>query len=242
MSDSLRPHGLQHAGPPCPSPTSGVYSNSSPSSRRCHPTISSSVVPFSLHLQSLPHQSLFQWISSLHQVAKVLEFQLEHRSKGSGANRKHNRLGALKIDPNWLQGGSTQSHLLRGCNRAPKYTLLYHTALWNTQTRWVGTIQRLFLFLIIKTPNWGNKNYPWPSWARANLTQGIKLKHSSAFSTRNPSLGFYRTTCLEDLKSDCKECVYNTFPGEGGCRDMGPGRQPEEISGFSNALNGSRPD
>ena len=47
VSDSLRPHELQHARPPCPSPTPGVYSNSCPSSRWCHPAISSSVIPFS---------------------------------------------------------------------------------------------------------------------------------------------------------------------------------------------------
>ena len=46
MSDSLRPHGLQHARPPCPSPLPRAYSNSCPWSRWCHPTISSSVVPF----------------------------------------------------------------------------------------------------------------------------------------------------------------------------------------------------
>ena len=50
LSKSSWPHGLQHAGPPCPSPTPGVSSNSCPSSRWCHPTISSSVVPFSSHL------------------------------------------------------------------------------------------------------------------------------------------------------------------------------------------------
>ena len=54
MSDSLRPHGLQHARPPCPSPTPRAYSNSSPLSRWCHPTISSSVIPFSSCLQSFP--------------------------------------------------------------------------------------------------------------------------------------------------------------------------------------------
>ena len=47
VSDSLRPRELQHARPPCPSPTPGVYSNSCPLSRWCHPTIPSSVVPFS---------------------------------------------------------------------------------------------------------------------------------------------------------------------------------------------------
>ena len=54
MSDSLRPHGLQHARLPCPSPTPGVYSNSCPLSRWCHPTISSSVVSFSSCPQSFP--------------------------------------------------------------------------------------------------------------------------------------------------------------------------------------------
>ena len=54
MSDSLWPHGLQHARPPCPSPTPRIYSNSCPSHQWCHPTISSSVVPFFSHLQSFP--------------------------------------------------------------------------------------------------------------------------------------------------------------------------------------------
>ena len=52
LSDSLRPHGLQHARLPCPSSTLGAYSNSCPFSQWCHPTISSSVVPFSSCLQS----------------------------------------------------------------------------------------------------------------------------------------------------------------------------------------------
>ena len=60
MSDSLWAHGLQHARPPCPSPTPGVYSDSCPWSRSCHPTISSSVVPFSSCLQSFPASGSFQ--------------------------------------------------------------------------------------------------------------------------------------------------------------------------------------
>ena len=60
MSDSLRPHGLQHARLPCPSPTPQAYSNSCPSCWWCHPTISSSVVPFSSHLQSFPASGSFQ--------------------------------------------------------------------------------------------------------------------------------------------------------------------------------------
>ena len=60
VSDSLWPHGLQHTRPPCPSPTPGVYSNSCPLSWWYHPTISSSVVPFSSCPQSLPASGSFQ--------------------------------------------------------------------------------------------------------------------------------------------------------------------------------------
>ena len=59
VSDSLWPHGLQHARLPCPSPTSGVYSQSCPLSQWCHPTISSSVVPFSSRPQSFPASGSF---------------------------------------------------------------------------------------------------------------------------------------------------------------------------------------
>ena len=60
MSGSLQPHESQHTRPPCPSPTPGVYPNSCPSSRWCHPAISSSVVPFSSCPQSLPASGSFQ--------------------------------------------------------------------------------------------------------------------------------------------------------------------------------------
>ena len=59
----------QQARPPCPSPTPGVHSNSCPSSQWCHPAISSSVALFSFCLQSFPASGLFQWVSSLPQMA-----------------------------------------------------------------------------------------------------------------------------------------------------------------------------
>ena len=59
VSDPLRPHEPQHARPPCPSPTPGVCPNSCPLSRWCHPTISSSVVPFSSCPQSFPTSGSF---------------------------------------------------------------------------------------------------------------------------------------------------------------------------------------
>ena len=89
MSDSLRPH-ESHARPPCPSPTPGVHSDSRPSSRDAiqpsHP-LSSPAHIFTLS----QHQDIFQWVSSSHQVAKVLELQHQSSSVYSG-------LISLRID------------------------------------------------------------------------------------------------------------------------------------------------
>ena len=80
VSESLWPHGQQHARLPCPSPAPGGHSNSCPLSRWCHPTISPSAVPLLLLPSILPSIRVFQWVSSSHQVAKVLELQLPHQS------------------------------------------------------------------------------------------------------------------------------------------------------------------
>ena len=64
---------------PCPSSTPGACSISCSSSQWCHLTILSSIIPFFSQFQPFPAQDLFQWVSSSHQVAKVLEFQLQHQ-------------------------------------------------------------------------------------------------------------------------------------------------------------------
>ena len=72
--NSLRPHESQHARPPCPSPTPGVYPNSCPLSHWCHPTISSSVIPFSSRLHSFPASGSFpmsQFFTSGRQSIRV---------------------------------------------------------------------------------------------------------------------------------------------------------------------------
>ena len=80
MSDSLWPHELQHARPPCPSPSPGVHSNSRPLSRWCHPATSSSVVPFSSCPQSLPASEsfpmsqLFAWGGHSTRVSALASF------------------------------------------------------------------------------------------------------------------------------------------------------------------------
>ena len=87
VSDSLRPHEPQHARPPCPSPSPGVHSDSRPSSRWCHPSISSSVVPFSSCPQSLPASEsfpmsqLFAWGGQSTGVSALASF-LPKKSQG----------------------------------------------------------------------------------------------------------------------------------------------------------------
>ena len=81
VSNSLRPHESQHTRPPCPSPTPGFHSNLyvhwvNDAIQPSHPLSS----PFPPAPNPSQHQSLFQWVNSSHEVAKVLEFQLQHHS------------------------------------------------------------------------------------------------------------------------------------------------------------------
>ena len=91
VSDSLRPHELQHARPPCASPTPGVNSDSHPSSQWCHPAISSSLVPFSSCPQSLPASEsfpvsqLFPWGGQSTGVSALTSF-LPKKSQGSSSD------------------------------------------------------------------------------------------------------------------------------------------------------------
>ena len=126
VSNSLWLHELQHARPPCPSPTPGAYPNSCPSSRWCHPTISSSVSP-SPTFNLSQHQGLFKWVSSSHQVAKVLEFQLNIRP-----SNEHSGLISFRMD--WLDllavQGTLKSLLQHHSSKAP---ILLHSALFRVQ-------------------------------------------------------------------------------------------------------------
>ena len=127
MSDSLRPHEPQHARPPCPSPTPGVYLNSCPLSQWCHPAISTSVIPFTSCPQSLQHQGLFQWVNSSHEVAKVLEFQLQHQ-----AFQWTPRTDLLRMD--WLdllEVQGTLNSLLQ--NHTSKLSILKHSVFFTVQ-------------------------------------------------------------------------------------------------------------
>ena len=96
VSDSLQPHGLQHTRPPCPLPTPGVYSNFCQLSRWCHPTISSSVIPFSSHLQSFPASGSFQ----MSQFFTSGDQRIGVSAIAVSPSNEHSRLISFRID--WL--------------------------------------------------------------------------------------------------------------------------------------------
>ena len=128
LSCSLKLHGLQHTRPPCPSSTSRVYSNSCPLSRWCHPTISSSDVPFSSCLQSFPASGSFPRSQFLHQVAKVLEFQLDRISPSN----EYSGLISFRMD--WLDLFAIQG-ILKSLlqHHSSKASILWHSALFIVQ-------------------------------------------------------------------------------------------------------------
>ena len=87
MSDSFRPHGLQHIRLPCPSPTPGACSNSGPLSWWCHPTVSTSVFPFSSRLQSFPASGSFpksQFLSIRGSKYRSFSFSISPSNEYSG--------------------------------------------------------------------------------------------------------------------------------------------------------------
>ena len=127
MSDSLWPHELQHARPPCPSPTPKVHSNSRPSSPWCHPAISSSVVPFSSCPQSLP-ASVFSNESTLRmRWPKYWSF-----SFSTSPSIEHPGLISFRID--WLDLLAVQGTLKSLFqHHSSKASILPHSAFFTVQ-------------------------------------------------------------------------------------------------------------
>ena len=127
VSDSLQPHELQHARPPCPTPTPGVHWDSHPSSQWCHPAISSSVVPFSSCLQSLP-ASVFSNESTLRmRWPKSWSF-----SFSIIPSKEHPGLISIRTDwLNLLAVQGTLKNLLQ--NNSSKASILQHSAFFILQ-------------------------------------------------------------------------------------------------------------
>ena len=118
VSNSLWTHKSQHTRLPCPSPTPGVHSDSCPSSRWCHPAISSSVIPFSSCPQSLPASGSFKWVSSSHQVAKYwsFSFNISPSNEYPGLSLRMDWLDLLEVQrilKSLLQHYSSKASILR---------------------------------------------------------------------------------------------------------------------------------
>ena len=140
MSNSLWPHGLQHARPPCPSPTPRVYSHSCPLSDAIQPSHPlSSLSPPTFNLSQ--HQGLFKWVSSLNQVAEVLSF-----SFSISPSNAYSGLISFRMD--WLDLLVVQGTL--------KSLLQHHSS--------KASILRCSAFFIIQLshPYWRRKWQPTP--------------------------------------------------------------------------------
>ena len=129
VSDSWRPHGLQHTRPPCPSPTPRVYWNSCPLSRWGHPTISSAVIMFSSCPQSFPASGpySFKWVSSLHQVAKYWSFSFS-------ISPSYEYSGLITFRMDWLDLLAVQGNLNSLLqHHSSKASILQHSAFFIVQ-------------------------------------------------------------------------------------------------------------
>ena len=130
MSNSLWPHGLQHARPTCPSPTPGVYSNSCPLSRWCHPTILSSVVPFSYSFQSFPASG--KWVFSNESVLRIRWRKYWSFSFNISASNEYSGLISVRIDWFYLLAiPGTIKSLLQ--NHSSKASVLWHSDFFMVQ-------------------------------------------------------------------------------------------------------------
>ena len=112
VSNFLQPNRLQHNSLPCPSPNHRAYSNSCPLHQWCHAAISSSDGPYS-HLQFFEHQGLFHWVISSHQVAKVLELELQHQS--------FQWIFRTDFLNNWLVGSPCSPRDSQECSPTPQF-------------------------------------------------------------------------------------------------------------------------
>ena len=133
VSDSLRPHELHRARPPCPSPTPGAHPNSCPSSRWFHPTISSSIVPFSSCPQSFPEsgsspmRQLFAWGGQSIGVSASASVHPMNTQDWSPSGWT----GWISLTESWLSLQGTLKSLLQ--HHSSKASLLRHSAFFTVQ-------------------------------------------------------------------------------------------------------------
>ena len=126
MFNSLRPHELLHTRPPCPSPTPRVHPNPCPLSRWCHPTISSSVIPFSFCPQSLPASESFQMSQFFASCGQIMEYQLQQYP-----TNEHPGLISFRMD--WLDLLAVQGTLKSLLQHHSSKNSILHSAFFIVQ-------------------------------------------------------------------------------------------------------------
>ena len=126
MFNSLQPHELQHTRPPCPSPTPRVHPNPCPLSRWCHPTISSSVIPFSFCPQSLPASESFQMSQFFASCGQIMEYQLQQYP-----TNEHPGLISFRMD--WLDLLAVQGTLKSLLQHHSSKNSILHSAFFIVQ-------------------------------------------------------------------------------------------------------------
>ena len=200
VSDTLQPHELKHARPPCPSPSPRVHSNSCPSSRWCHPAISSSVVPFSSCPPIPPSIKIFSNASTLHiKWPKYWSF-----SFSISTSNEHPGQISFRVDLLAVQG--TLKSLLQ--HHSSKGSILRHSAFFTVQlshpymingktialTRWtfVGKVMSLLLNMLSRLvitflPRSKRLLITWLWSPSAVIFEPLKTK-SVTISTVSPSI------------------------------------------------------
>ena len=148
MSGSLQPHGLQYVRPLCPSSTLGIYSNSCPLSQWCHPTISSSVVPFSSRIQSFPTSGSFQMSQFF---TSGFSFNISPSNEHSGLiSFRMVWLGLLAVQ------GTLKSLLQHHSSKASifRHSALFIVQLWHSYTtnrKAIALTRRTFVGKVVST-------------------------------------------------------------------------------------------
>ena len=167
MSNSLQPHESQHTRPPCPSPTPGVYSNSCPLSWWCHPTISSSLAPFSFCLQSFLSIRVFSNDSALRmRWPKYWSFNFSIIP-----SKEHPGLISFRMD--WLDLRAVQGTLKSLLqHHSSKASILWHSAFFTVQLSHPYMTTRKTIAIMLSNWNLHNATAQFKKtiWGEFNLT------------------------------------------------------------------------
>ena len=146
MSDSLQPHEWQHTRPPCLSPTPGVYSNSCPSSRWCHPAISPLSSPSPTGPNPSQHQGLFQWINLRMRWPKYWSFSFI-------ISPSNEHPGLISFSMDWLDLLAVQGTLMSLLqHHSSKASIFWHSAFFTVQFTSIHDLYSLLIYPSVHFP------------------------------------------------------------------------------------------